>query len=230
MKAWFWLMALWPALLRADIVQYEDDFRQGLAQWIVEQQPGGFVGVAPPKAMLFIEDAGGCTVWFRERLQAPLIIRYTARMSAASRVSDLNCFWMASDPARPADLFAAGHGRDGRFASYDSLRTYYVGCGGNDNTTTRFRRYDGSGARPLLPEHDLVAPQYLLEPNRDYRIELSVTKDGRVQFRRDGVVFFDWQDPEPLRSGWFGFRTVHSRMEIRDFRVHATVPAGVVGR
>ena len=35
-----------------------------------------------------------------------------------------------------------------RSATYDTLRTYYVGYGGNANTTTRFRRYDGTGARP----------------------------------------------------------------------------------
>jgi hypothetical protein len=233
MKAWLFRLAiLLPTLLQADFVRYEDDFRQGLGQWIVEQQKGGMVGWTPSKGVLFIEDAGGCTVWFRERLHAPLVIRYTARMSSAARVSDLNCFWMADDPARPGDLFGAGHGRDGKFAAYDSLRTYYVGCGGNANTTTRFRRYDGSGARPLLPEHELTAREFLLVPDREYRIELSVTKGGRVQYRRDGVVFFDWQDPDPLRSGWFGFRTVDSRMEIRDFRVHAAAAptAGEAGR
>ena len=222
MKKWFCLMLLATGFLRAEKPVHRDDFAHGVGQWVVEQQPGGTVTAENGK--LIIADAGGCTVWFRERLQAPLTISYTARMSSASRVSDLNCFWMASDPARPDDLFAAGHKRDGKFATYDSLRTYYVGYGGNTNSTTRFRRYDGSGARPLLPEHDLTAPEFLLEADRDYRITLSVTAEGRVQYRRDGKVVFDWQDPEPLRSGWFGFRTVHSRIEISDFQVHAGKP------
>ena len=149
-----------------------DDFRQGLAKWVVEQQPNGTVTVA--NGRLMINDAGGCTVWLREALLAPVRITYTARVSSAARVSDLNCFWMASDPARPGDLLAPGHPRDGQFASYDSLRTYYVGCGGNNNTTTRFRRYDGRGARPLRPEHDLTAREFLLQPDHDYRIALLV--------------------------------------------------------
>lgn len=210
-------LALLPGCLRAEAPAFGDDFRHGLAQWVVEQQPGGTVTAADGR--LVIADTAGCTVWFRERLSAPVTITYTARVSSASRVSDLNCFWMASDPARPDNLFAAGHARDGRFAGYDTLRTYYVGYGGNTNSTTRFRRYDGTGAKPLLPAHDLAAPEFLLQPDHDYRITLSVTADGRVRFSRDGAVVFDWQDPEPLQCGWFGFRTVHSRIEISDFQV-----------
>lgn len=198
---------------------HTDDFSHGLAAWAVEQQPGGTV--TAENSRLVINDTGGCTVWLKQKLSAPVLITYTARASSASRVSDLNCFWMAGDPARPDDLFAKGHGREGKFASYDALRTYYVGYGGNNNTTTRFRRYDGSGARPLLPEHDLSAPEFLLKADHDYRITLLVTEDGRVQFIRDGTVIFDWHDPAPLRSGWFGFRTVQSRIEISDFKVHA---------
>ena len=33
--------------------------------------------------------------------------------------------------------------RSGTFAEYNDLLTYYVGLGGNRNTTTRFRRYIG---------------------------------------------------------------------------------------
>lgn len=198
---------------------YADDFSHGLSNWIVEQQPGGTV--TAEKDHLLIKDTDGCTVWFRPPLHAPVRISYVARVSSVSRVSDLNCFWMASDPARPDSLFAPGHGRAGKFSSYDALRTYYVGYGGNNNTTTRFRRYDGSGARPLLPEHDLSAKEFLLQADHDYRITVLASADGRVQFIRDDIVIFDWKDSAPLRNGWFGFRTINSQIEIRDFRIHA---------
>ena len=49
-----------------------------------------------------------------------------------------------------------------RFAAYNDLKTYYVGLGGNRNTTTRFRRYIGDPeTRPLLPEHDLILARRL---------------------------------------------------------------------
>jgi hypothetical protein len=196
---------------------FADEFDQGLAQWVVEQQPGGTVTAAD--GALRIDDREGCTVWFRPCLAAPVVITYEACVRSSGRISDLNCFWMATDPRHPADLLVPGRARDGRFASYDSLLTYYVGCGGNDNTTTRFRRYDGTGARPLSPGNDRRDRAALLEGDRSYRIELVVTNDGRVQFIRDGTVMFDFHDPQPLRHGWFGFRTVRSRIEIRHFRV-----------
>ncbi len=185
-------------------------------RWVVEQQPGGTVTFGD--GTVLIDDAGGCTVWLKQRLQAPVLIRYEARVLSSGRVSDLNCFWMATDPAHP-DLLAPGHQRDGRFAAYDSLRTYYVGYGGNTNTTTRFRRYDGSGARPLLPEHDRQAPGFLLKADHWYAIELAVTADGHARFTRDGGTIFDFADPAPLTSGWFGLRTVHSKIEIRNLSV-----------
>lgn len=223
MRMWFLCLVLFPAWLRAAEPLFQDDFRHGLAAWVVEQQPGGRVTAADGR--LVIDDTAGCTVWFREPLEAPVTIRYTAKVSSANRVSDLNCFWMASDPARPDDLFGPGHGRTGKFATYDPLKTYYVGYGGNTNTTTRFRRYDGTGARPLLPEHDRTTPEFLLKPDHAYEITLVAGADGRMQFIRDGEVVFDWTDPEPLRRGWFGFRTVWSRLEITDFSVHAGVPS-----
>src|SRR5688572_18517128 len=166
-------------------------------QWVIEQQPGGTVTVKA--GTIAIDDTGGCTVWYRPKLKAPVVIRYEARVLSTGRVSDLNCFWMASDPRRD-DLFASGHGRDGKFATYDPLLTYYVGYGGNGNTTTRFRRYDGSGARPLLPDHDRQKPEFLLKADHWYQIELIAAGDGKVQFIRDGAVIFDFHDPAPLRE------------------------------
>lgn len=200
----------------ADNPIHSDTFETDTGQWIVEQQPGGTVHIGD--GMMVIDDDGGCTVWFRERLHAPVRIVCEVAVSSASRVSDMNFFWMATDPRRPDDLFAGGHGRTGKFATYDTLRTYYVGYGGNTNSTTRFRRYDGTGARPLLPEHDLGAPEFLLRADHVYRIEL-VAAGGHARFIRDGEVIFDFADPEPLTSGWFGFRTVHSRIEVKPFAV-----------
>jgi hypothetical protein len=186
------------------------------ATWVVEQMPGG--SVTARDGSILIKDAAGCTVWLRRKLAAPVSIAYEAKVSGSPRVSDMNCFWMAADPQRPADLFHAGRKRDGGFSSYDGLRTYYVGHGGNDNTTTRFRRYDGTGARPLLPEHDLRDPGYLLVPDMTYRILLEA-RDGHARYFSNGELYFDFADPRPLTEGWFGFRTVLSMIEIRSLKI-----------
>jgi hypothetical protein len=197
-----------------------DDFQTDAGRWVVEQMPGGKVTIGD--GALVIEGAGGCTVWWREKLKAPVVISYEATVIAAGgphdRVSDLNCFWMATDPRR-ADLLAAGHGRTGKFEDYDALRTYYVGQGGNTNTTTRFRRYAGGGAKPLLPEHDKRDRSVLLEGNRAYRITVMALADGTVRYYRDDELIFDFKDPAPLTEGWFGFRTVQSHLRIRDFKI-----------
>ncbi|PTY03182.1 hypothetical protein DB347_22145 [Opitutaceae bacterium EW11] len=198
-------------------VVYQDSF-QDLKAWIVEQAPGGTVKAGDGR--LLINDAKGCTVWFRHALKAPVSISYDARVLSTGRVSDLNCFWMASDPKNPADLFHPNHGRNGLFATYDALQTYYVGYGGNANTTTRFRRYEGAGVKPLLPENDLGKPPYLLQGDRVYHIAL-IAAGGQAVFIRDGETLFTFRDPKPLTSGWFGFRTVDAQIEIRNFRVTA---------
>lgn len=200
---------------------HRDDFSGDLSQWVVEQQPGGSVRLRD--GALEIDDNAGCTVWFKPKLTAPVVITYEVTFVTAGgpndRLSDMNCFWMASDPRQTADLFAAGHGRNGRFATYDPLRTYYVGYGGNTNSTTRFRRYDGTGARPLLPEHERLTPTDLLTAGATYQVRLEALPDGTVRYSVDGRLLFEWIDDQPLKQGWFGLRTVKSHQLVRNFRV-----------
>jgi len=195
---------------------FKDSFDHNLDNWVVEQQPGGRVFLE--NGSLIIEDKGGCSVWYKEKIEAPIRIRYKIKASSMARVSDINCFWMASEPGHESDHFYNGHRRDGSFASYDILQTYYVGMGGNYNATTRFRRYEGGGKRPLLPEHDLSDAMYMITPDHEYTIEL-IAADGRVQYYRDGEQLFDYQDQAFLASGWFAFRTVLSRIEISEIEM-----------
>lgn len=169
----------------------------------------------------------GCTVWFNEKLKAPLRIEYKATVvdqrGENDLVTDLNCFWMAIDPRCPDDILLCTDQRSGNFGDYHTLRTYYVGYGGHYNSKTRFRRYDGTGERPLLPEHDLNNPEFLIKPNQPVKITLIV--DGnQVKYLRDGEVVFDFYDPDPYQEGWFAFRTVHNHLQIEDFEVFTFKP------
>ncbi|MFQ5808631.1 MAG: DUF6250 domain-containing protein, partial [Armatimonadota bacterium] len=141
-------------------VLHSDDFTNGLRNWVVEGEKPEVKDGA-----LEIDTDQGFTAWFRERLSGDVLIEYQARVIDADgpndRVSDLNCFWMATDPENPDDLFAGSKERAGFFPNYHSLRLYYVGYGGNSNGTTRFRRYPGGGERPLLGE--LTDKQHLIE-------------------------------------------------------------------
>jgi hypothetical protein len=197
---------------------FADDFRHGLDQWAIEAEKPATVQARG--GALEITTPGGLTAWFKPELIGPVAITYQAQAVSAGgpydRVSDLNAFWMARevDGGSPLD-----HPRSGAFVDYDTLETYYVGQGGNSNTTTRFRRYVGRpGERPLLPRHDHAAPEDMLTPNRWVSVRL-VADGRRIEYWSDGRRLFDLDDPAPYQRGWFGLRTTQSHLRIRDFAI-----------
>jgi len=203
-----------------DDILYSDNFEDDLSNWVVEQGEGGTAKIID--GQLDIVDEKGCTIWFRHKLKSPVMIEYEATMvdkgGKRDRVSDLNCFWMAIDPEHPENIFA-DKSRGGRFPNYHPLRLYYVGYGGNDNSTTRFRRYPGGGERPMLPGHDLRDPEYMLEGNKTVKIQI-VSDGGKIQYWRDGEIIYDFKDDNPYLEGWFAFRTVRSHLKLDNFKVY----------
>ena len=197
---------------------FSENFSGSLSKnrWISEIEPVGNSSVFSKNGSLIMNTAAGVTVWFNQKLNGNILIEYDWKVLVDSgrndRLSDLNQFWMASDPAN-TNLFT----RSGKFENYDSLALYYVGFGGNSNTTTRFRKYDGSGKKPLLQEY--LDSAHLLKPNHTYHIIITVY-NGRTTFITGGEVIFDWSDPKPLTSGYFGFRSTSARHAISNFRVY----------
>ena len=200
---------------------FEEKFDGDLSKWQVEQMAKGTVEVN--KGKLEIDDVSGCTVWLKEKFSGSIQIEYDVFLikdgGPNDRVSDLNCFWMASDPKNVDNLFANSDKRGGKFSNYDSLQLYYMGVGGNDNGTTRFRRYVGNGERPLLPENDLKNVKFMLEGNRSYHIKI-IAHNGVIQYYRDNELFVDFKDTNPYTSGYFGLRTVKNHMTVDNFKVY----------
>ena len=198
-----------------------EDFSTDLSNWTVEQLPGGTVQVQ--NGQMDIDDFSGCTVWFNEKLQAPLMIEYDAVVVDAGgpndRVSDLNCFWLAKDIHSANNFFQNSENRGGKFQNYHAMQLYYVGLGGHDNTKTRFRRYAGGGDRPCLPEHDLSADQYLITPNTMNKIRIIVYKN-QIQYYRNDILIYDFRDEAPYTSGYFGIRTYKNHMTVDNFTVY----------
>lgn len=195
------------------------DARGGLSQWRIEADKGS-AQVSLRGGVLDVESRDGVTLWYRQRIVGPVRIDYDVMAVSAGgandAVSDANAFWMARDPGtqtlRP---------RDGAFASYDDLETYYVGIGGNRNTTTRFRRYIGRpGDRPLRAEDDRQAPADMLKPNVWMHVRL-IADGSRIAVERDGKALFALADAAPYTSGWFGLRTTKSHLRVRNVRITA---------
>lgn len=200
---------------------FKDDFREGLKQWHVELEKPGVV--AANIGMLDVDVPAGATLWFKPALRGPVAIVFDAMAVSAGgrndRVSDLNCFWMARNRDGVAPVYA--HKRTGRFADYNDLLTYYVGLGGNSNTTTRFRRYIGDPVtRPLLPEHDLSSPDVLLKANR-WQTIVVIARGRQIEYWRNNQRLFQFTDDEPYREGWFALRTTQNHLRVERFRVYA---------
>jgi hypothetical protein len=216
--------ALMFMLLSAAAKPQTDDFRHGLSHWRVEAEAPSRVSVEG--GVMDIDAPEGLSIWWSEALRGPVAIEYEVMAVSAGgpndEVSDVNAFWMATDPAAP-DGSPLTRPRSGAFAAYDTLRTYYVGIGGNRNTTTRMRRYVGEpGNRPLLPEHDRSDAAALLVANRWVPVRLSA--DGTtVTMDLGGRRLFTMTDTAPYRRGWFALRTTRSHLRIRNFRI---VPLG----
>jgi hypothetical protein len=197
---------------------HRDDFRDA-NQWVLEAESPD-ARVSARDGVLDIDTPAGLTLWFKPRLEGPVKIEFDATAvsegGANDQVSDLNVFWMATERNGSAPFSPF---RQGRFAAYNDLVTYYVGLGGNRNTTSRFRRYIGDAQlRPLLPEHDLAAPEALLVPNRKQTITLIADRNT-IEYKRDGTTLFRLDDASPYQSGWFALRTTQSHLRIERLRI-----------
>ena len=164
----------------------------------------------------------GLTLWFDQQMHGNVVIEYEAQIvkdkrfktkDGLPRISDLNCFWMADRML----------GRQGaNFIDHYALKTYYMGYGGNWNTTTRFRRYTGdergisdAAYRPIVLR-EYTDADHLLKPNHWYKIRLEQI-DGHVRYYIDGECLIDYLDPRPLKQGYFGFRTTQAHARLRNF-------------
>lgn len=201
---------------------FADDFHT-LDNWVLEtEQPAR---VTASEGGVDIDTPAGLTLWFKPRLSGPVEIEFDAIAvsdgGANDRVSDLNVFWMAANRDGTAPFPAQ---RSGRFADYNDLLTYYVGLGGNRNSTTRFRRYIGDPVqRPLLPEHDLNERDAMLVPNKKQTIVLRADRNT-IEYIRDGRSLFRFEDPAPYTQGWFALRTTWSHLRISRLRIRSLAP------
>ena len=198
----------------------------GSATWIAEDETGGAT-LAERGDTLEITAPAGLTLWYATPLRGSYRIVYEATVLVEGgphdRLADLNCFWAASDPEHAEDFFARSEWRGGIFARYNSLDLLYVGYGGNENSTTRFRRYYGQrfGApadevKPLIGEYTDAG--HLLVANRPLRIEIAVTGD-RTSFSVNGEELFSRKLAPGEGDGYFGLRLLSNRTRIVGFRI-----------
>lgn len=208
--------------LKATLI-HSEDFNGDLFKWVKEVEPSDNSEVSIKKGKLDINVGAGCSVWFKEKLEGKLLIEFDAVIvnegGVNDNVQDLNTYWMANSPKNPDDIFKESETRSGIYRNYFPMSLYYVGLGETQNRRSRFRRYDGTGKRPWLPEHDLTESEYLLTGNQLYNIKI-ISFGNIIQYYRNDELLFELNDPTPFTSGHFSFRTVKNHMTLDNFRVY----------
>jgi Domain of unknown function (DUF6250) len=195
---------------------FEDDFSTAVIsdKWIVEKNSKEENVCTIVNGQLQLNSEDGITAWYKHELKGNILIEYDRKIVMEGgnhdRLSDLNQFWMATDPANK--MFT----RKGGFREYDSLQMYYVGMGGNYNTTTRMRRYDGKGGLQIVGE--FTDSSHLLKANKNYHIKIKI--ENRVStFMINDVEFFSFKDGKPFTHGWFALRSTKSRQLVDNLKI-----------
>lgn len=202
---------------------YHDAFDRAQKNWIPELEKRNSSSVVIGNGQLDLAAKGGATLWFRPELQGNIQIEYNATViSHSPNGANLNQFWMASEPSQKKLSFS----HHGKFAEYDTLRLYYAGLGGNDNTTSRFRKYLTDGTKPVLQEYTDKA--HFPEVGKTYSIRIQVYQ-GTTRLAVNNETYFEFNDPSPYTKGHFAFRTFNSHIRYSDFNVYRLEPANASG-
>lgn len=216
------------AQLKSQVLLAHDTFGQSLVHWTAEAEGQLELRYLDKEACLDIKTDAGLSFWYNKPLEGNIRISYEIQAvdqgEQLDRVSDLNCYWMASDPFNPDSIMERSEFRKGAASRYYSLQLYSMSMGANENTTTFFQRFNGDYQtfRNEMKRPDILTQYsddaHLILPNRWYRMDLMV-QDGRVKVLRDGEILVDFQDPMPLKKGWFCIRTKENHLRLRAFSV-----------
>lgn len=211
------ILMLLPLMVQAQIA---------LKNWTIEDHSGE-VKIIVSGDTLEITAPKGLTLWYNQRLTGDYEISYRVKMlmqgGKYDRLSDLNCFWGANDPKHAGNLFARSEWRNGIFQHYKTLSLFYVGYGGNHNSTTRFRQYFAKAAdtsdaiaRPVIKEY--TDKSHLLFPNKWYDIQIRVEK-GITTYRINGEELFRLTIKNNEGDGHFGLRLLENHTLFTNFQV-----------
>lgn len=200
----------------------------GKNRWIAEDFSGKMSATLAGRDTMEIIAPLGLTLWYDKKLKGSYEITYKVQMvmegNECDRLSDLNCFWAAIDPKYPKNIYDQASQRNGSFERYNALSLFYVGYGGNHNSTTRFREYHGElygrsrdEIKPVLKEY--TAAPNLLVPNKWITIKIVVTEE-ETTYSVDGVELFSY----PIENvgqgdGYFALRLLKNHTRITNFDI-----------
>ncbi len=120
-------------------------------------------------------------------------------------------------------FFARSEWRNGVFKNYNTLDLFLRWIRGNDNSTTRFRRYNGKYYGVADDKSETITSRIYGYPaftcsNQWYQISIRVQK-GVTTYSVNGEELFRYSITGSEGDGHFGLRLLQNHVLFTDFKV-----------
>ncbi len=201
---------------------YEDDFSRDSGDWVAE----GGAAVALRDGRLYMDARRGerpfLTLWCKEVFEGDGLIEFAARVEEGEGSTNVNCFVCGTNPDGSSVLETTGE-RTGEYPEYHRLNNYiytYLNSkkDGVEKLRVRFRKDPGFN---LLQE----VWREPLERGRDHHFRIAI-QGARMRYYVNDELLVDHEDADsPHRRGHHAFRTWHSHISAKYFRVSRIISA-----
>ena len=160
---------------------------------------------------------GGYTAFYRTPLPADAAVQYRVMTLPPRGQNNMNLLAHCRPPTEGWPIVELG-----RYKGYRAMPNYIVTFVGGVNEETGEAEYEGRQRLRRNPDFHLMDERFEVpsELEREYQLTL-VIQGGRVRYYIDGARIFDWQDPDPIDGGYFGFRTYRTVEEYWDLTMLA---------
>lgn len=194
-----------------------EDFSGELLRWTVEGETdssrfsfnGDTLNIFTPSTI---------TLWYDHRFNGNYRIRFSVLEKGAaipdSSVSAWGCFWAATDPEHPDNLFFNSDQRGQDLSNYHSLQLYYTIRQNQDSL-----RFGKNRITPdSLPQRSSAYPSSVFQNDTWNVIEIKMENEI-VSYSVNGNIVKQERDNLPLLEGYFGLYLQNSVLRLTGFEI-----------
>jgi uncharacterized protein DUF6250 len=201
-----------------DKIMFKDNFAEGMSNWWVEGgqsvkvDDGKLYVKANPKIFNRAKNGGVCTVWCKRKISGNIQIDFdVCVIDSEIKANNINIFMFYSDPTGES-LEKSAHTRKlADYPLYHQLNGYIFTYLNDFKHESRLNTDGSSKARFRIrrcPGFKLINEtfDYHAKKNRVYHVTIS--RKGKIlTIAVDGKVRLAAKDDNPLKAGYWGFRT-----------------------
>jgi Domain of unknown function (DUF6250) len=201
-----------------DKVMFKEDFTKGMSNWWVEGgqsvkvHDGKLYVKANPKTFDKTKNGGVCTVWCKRRISGDIQIDFDVCVTGSEiKANNINIFLFYSDPTGKSLEKSAHTRKSAAYSLYHQLNGYiftYL----NDFQNIGKKNKDGSSKARFrirrCPGFKLITETFDYHARKNKIYHVTITRKGKeLAIAVDGKVRLTAKDDNPLKAGYWGFRT-----------------------